>query len=202
VILIGFAGAGLLLAGGIPGLGGTGGYGDIYVESYQADLYPDGTLEETFIYEIKESGEYRMLYRIWEAPLSWESLGTPHVEPVSISPPPGTISYTKDFQGEVTLLSTAQTSYTAAIRSLALRSEAGCYKPEKFGAGEYKIGYVFRLHPLLECDADYCHLNVKLADEHLPYKQVTIAIHDSNGSVVQLFSHPPWMLERIVICGL
>jgi uncharacterized membrane protein len=82
------------------------------------------------------------------------------------------------------------------IRSLAVRNEVGCYKPEKFDAGEYKIGYVFKLHPPLECDADYCHLNLKLAEEHLPYKQVTIVIHNAGSFVVQLFSHPPMDVRK------
>jgi len=187
VILIGAGG--LFLTGGSAGL--TGGYGDVYVESYKADLYQNGTLEETFVYEIKESGKYRMLYRNWEAPLSWERLGEPYIEPLNISGPQETITYTKDWQGQVKLLSTTQTAYTADIRALALRNEAGCYKPEKFEAGKYEIRYVFKVHPPVECDAEYCHVNLKLADEHIPYKQVTIAIHDSEGSVVQLFTHPP-----------
>jgi uncharacterized membrane protein len=187
VFLIGFAG--VFLIGGISGL--TEGYGDVYVESYKADFYLNGTIEETFIYAIEASGKYRMLYRVWEAPLLWERLDEPYVEPVSISSPLGTISYTKDVQGHVTLLSTTENSYSEDIRSLALRNEAGCYNPQKFEAGKYQMEYVFRLHPPLECDAEYCHVNLKLADEHLPYKQLTIAIHDPNDAIVQLFSHPP-----------
>jgi uncharacterized membrane protein len=194
VLLIGLGG--MFLTGSLSGLASSvkGGYGDIYVESYRADLYPNGTLEETFIYENKESGKYRMLYRIWQAPISLERLDKPYVEPISISPPRGTIPYTKDWRGEVKILSTTHTSYTGYIydiRSLAVLNEAGCYKPEKFEAGEYKIAYIFRLHPALECDAEYCHLNLKLADEHLPYKHLTMAIHDPDGFVVQLFTHPP-----------
>ncbi|HUV79647.1 MAG TPA: DUF2207 domain-containing protein [Candidatus Bathyarchaeia archaeon] len=188
VFLIGFAG--VFLAAAITC------YGDVYVDSYQADLYPNGTLEETFIYEIEESGKYRMLYRVWEAPLSWEKRGEPYVEPVSISPPPGTIPYTKDWRGQVKLLSTTQTAYTDDIRSLALRNEVGCYKPEKFEAGEYKIGYVFIVHPPLEWDDEYVHVNLKLAHEHLPYKQLTIAIHDPNGFVTRLFTHPPMEVRK------
>jgi uncharacterized membrane protein len=195
VIVIGFAGL-YLTGGGISGLASTGDYGDIFVKSYNAELYLNGTFKETFIYEIEESGKYRMLYRVWDAPLSWGRRDEPYVEPVSISPPLGTISYTKDFQGQVKLLATTQTAYTDDIRSLALKNEAGCYKPEKFEAGEYQIEYVFILHPPLECDADYCHLNLKLADEHLPYKQLTIAIHDPEGFIVHLFTHPPLDVKK------
>jgi len=183
VLVIGSAG--VLLAAALTG------YGDVYVDHYRADLYLNGTLEETFRYEIEASGKYRMLYRVWEAPLAWDNLGEPYVEPVSILSPPGTIPYTKDYYGEVKLLSTSPSAYVGDIRSLALRNEAGCYNPARFEAGEYSIDYVFRMHPYLECDAESCHLNVKLATEHLPYKQVTLAVHDPDGSVTQVYTHPP-----------
>ena len=51
------------------------------------------------------------------------------------------------------------------------------------------MNYVFRLHPPLECDKEYCHLNLKLADEHLPYNNVMIIVHDPQGYVSQLFEH-------------
>lgn len=49
------------------------------------------------------------------------------------------------------------------------------------------MSYVFRLHPPLECDDNYCHLNLMLTDEHLLYKKVTIMVHDPEGVVSQLF---------------
>ncbi len=105
VTLIGIAG--LYITGSLPGMESACslGCGDVYVESYRADLYLNGTLYENFVYEIKESGKYRMLYRIWKLPLSQERLGSPYIATISISPPPGTISYTKNSQGQIKILS-------------------------------------------------------------------------------------------------
>jgi len=49
---------------------------DVYVDSYRADLYLNGKIEENFVYVITESGKYRMLYRNWQPPLSTEKLDT------------------------------------------------------------------------------------------------------------------------------
>ena len=43
--------------------------GDLVVDSYTAVLYENGTLTEQYTYIVKNPGEYRMLYRSWEAPL-------------------------------------------------------------------------------------------------------------------------------------
>jgi uncharacterized membrane protein len=65
---------GLFLTGGIPGMGGSFApgisLGDVYVDSYRADIYLNGTLEEQFVYDIGASGKYKMLYRSWKMPLS------------------------------------------------------------------------------------------------------------------------------------
>ncbi len=193
VTLIGFVG--LYLTEGITGACGIEGCGDVYVDSYRADLYLNGTLYENFVYEIKESGKYRMLYRNWKVPLSYgiPSSSTirinPYIELVSIFPPPETFPYIKDFQGGTQTISTSNTQYTNEISSLAERNEAGGYKPDRFDAGKYEISYVFKLHPPLECDKEYCHLNLMLADEHMPYNKVAIAVHDSEGIISQLFIH-------------
>lgn len=137
VLVIGSAG--VLLAAAPTRLG------DVYVDQYRADLYLNGTLHETYQYKIEASGTYRMLYRVWDAPLAGATIGEPSVEPVSIHPPPGTIPYTKDYQGDVKLLAAAPPASASEIRDLALQNEAGCYYPDRFEAGEYTIDYVFRL---------------------------------------------------------
>jgi len=198
VTLIGLAG--LFLAGIIPDPAnacGPGDCGDVYVDSYRADLYLNGTLLENFVYEIKESGKYRMLYRTWkDAPLSKEKLDTPYIEPVSISSPPGTIPYARDRNGQVYIFSNADSPYTNEISYLAEYNEAGGYREERFDAGIYGISYVFKVHPPLECDQESCHLNLKLADEHLPYKHVTITVHDPDGLITQVFAHPVMDAEK------
>ncbi|HMB45008.1 MAG TPA: hypothetical protein VKL21_04215, partial [Candidatus Methanoperedens sp.] len=124
VALIGLSG--LYLTGGISGTEnacGLGGCGDVYVDSYSANLYLNGTLEENFVYKIKEPFKYRMLYRNWKVPLSYgisndPTLKTaPHVELVSILPPPGSFPYIKNFQGITKIISDADSQYTNEISS-------------------------------------------------------------------------------------
>ena len=55
----------ILLAGALPGLI----EGDLVVGHYNAVLHENGTLAEHYDYVVKNSGQYRMLYRFWEAPL-------------------------------------------------------------------------------------------------------------------------------------
>lgn len=164
--------------------------GEIYVEEYRADLYLNGTLLEKYLYQIRRSGQYRMLYRHWKVPLTQEQINRSHVELLAIDPPPGTIAYIKDFKGHVEILNG---NYDAAseIQSLAFQNEAGCYRPERFSAGSYEISYLFKIRPPLEYDEEYAHMNLKLADEHTPYKAVTIAIHDPDGLVRRIFPHTP-----------
>jgi uncharacterized membrane protein len=192
VTIIGLAG--FYLAGDMHGIVKTCGLGscrDVYVDNYRAELFLNGTLKENFVYEIKESGKYRMLYRSWKAPLLQkdEEHDVPYIEMVSITPPPGTYPYIKDFKGDVKVLSPSS-SYTYEIASLAVRNEAGCYSPQRFRAGVYEISYISTFHPPLESDEELYHLNLKLAEEHLPYKHVTIIIHDPEGMISQLFIHP------------
>ena len=198
VALIGFGG--LYITGGIPFLEEPfpAGFflGDVYVESYQADLYLNGTLAEEFDYRIKESGIYRMLYRNWKMPLSADRLEGPYVEPLKILPTPGAIPYIKDHNGTVRILSVADSRYKSEVASLALVNEAGGYYPQRFSAGQYRMEYLFRIHPYLECDQEFCHWNLMLADEHLPYRRFTIRIHDPDDQIVKLFTHPTMRIRK------
>ncbi len=203
VLFIGLLG--LLLTGGLPGVE----FGlpsdmmvagkDVYVDDYKADLYLNGTLKESFIYNINEAGKYRMLYRSWTTlPVSLQNLSRPYVEPMDIIPPAGTIPYIKDQSGRVTITAEDETSQAAVseINSLAELNEAGCYRPQWFDSGSYRIDYLFRIHPPLECDNEYCHWNLAFADKHLPYRQATVTIHDPENLIVQLFPHMPFDVKR------
>ena len=198
VFLIGILG--LLVTGGLPGveadhvlpsssvIAGK----DVYVDDYRADLYLNGTLKESFIYEITEADKYRMLYRTWTTlPVSMENPGRPYVEPQRIIPPSGSIPYVKDRLGNVTITSTdaASEAWASDINSLAELNEAGSFRPQRFSSGSYRIDYLFSLHPPLECDSEYSHWNLAFADKHLPYRQATITIHDHENLIVQLFPH-------------
>ena len=198
VALIGFSG--LYLTGGIPFLEApfqAGLFlGDVYVDSYRADLYLNGTLTEKFDYHIKSTGKYRMLYRSWKMPLSEQSQSVPYIEPLKILPTPGAIPYTKDHNGAVQILSAAGSSYVSEVASLAEINEAGAYYPQSFSAGGYQMNYLFRIHPYLECDQQFCHWNLMLASEHLPYQKFVIYIHDPDDQIVELFTHPQMRLQK------
>jgi len=198
VALIGFGG--LYITGGIPFLEEPfpAGFflGDAYVESYQADLYLNGTLSEEFDYRIKKSGVYRMLYRNWKMPLSAEHLQVPYIEPLEILTTPGAVPYVKDNNGVVQILSAADSRYNSEVATLAERNEAGGYYPQRFSAGQYRMEYLFRIHPYLECDQEFCHWNLMLANEHLPYRQLAIRIHDPDDQIVELFTHPKMRIQK------
>ncbi len=203
VFLIGLLG--LLLTGGLPGVnvgipsGSVIAGKDVYVDSYSADLYLNGTLKERFIYNINTAGKYRMLYRSWTTlPVSLQNLSRPYVEPIGIIPLAGTIPYIKDQSKRVTITAKNAASQTAVsdIGSLAEPNEVGCYNPQRFGSGSYQIDYLFRIHPPLEYDSENCHWNMAFADKHLPYRQATITIHDPENLIVQLFPHMPFDAKK------
>jgi hypothetical protein len=83
----------------------------------------------------------------------------------------------------------------ADIKKLAFDNEAGVYRQRRFPAGFYKVNYTFQIHPTLEVDGKHCHWNLRLADEHLPYRHFTIAVHDPGRLVERLFPYPS-MSER------
>lgn len=83
----------------LPGFAEEG----IFVQSYRADLYLNGTLQENYVYRIEEANRYRMLYRPWKLPLSSQKLNYPYVEPLTVDPPQGSIPYAKDRKGKVTI---------------------------------------------------------------------------------------------------
>ncbi|WP_421907961.1 DUF2207 domain-containing protein [Methanolacinia petrolearia] len=55
-----------------PGLVGsdlTGFADDLVADSYEVTCYENGTLTERYVYDVRISGDYRMLYRVWSASL-------------------------------------------------------------------------------------------------------------------------------------
>ncbi|MCJ7662673.1 MAG: hypothetical protein MUO24_00365, partial [Desulfobacterales bacterium] len=112
--------------------------GNLVVDSYNAILYENGTLTEQYTYDVRSSGEYRMLFRFWEAPLTFSTSSSPSVQFVSATVPSGTIGYAKDEEGNVNVIGVAKDSSTkATIRNLAETNEVGIYKPDYFNEGKY-----------------------------------------------------------------
>jgi len=73
--------------------------GNLVVDSYDAVLYENGTLAEKYTYDVRVSGQYRMLFRSWESPLTFSTGSGPSVQFVSAVPPSGTVGYAKDEGG-------------------------------------------------------------------------------------------------------
>ena len=159
--------------------------GDVVVKEYHAKFYLNGTLIEDYVYEVKEPDKYRMLYRVWDAPVSLSKLNQPYIEVLDVRAPKGSVGYVKDYKGRVWAPSNIE-----EIRGLAELNEVGCFNPDKFDAGVYEVRYVFRVHPPVECDGKLCHINLKLADKHLPYLNVALALED-NGLIEEVYPHPP-----------
>ena len=167
--------------------------GDLVVSSYQATLYQNGTLHEQYTYNVANSGEYRMLYRSWEAPLVFDSVNSSSIQLVSIDAPAGTVGYAKDDQGNIFASDpTSSGSLKSQIGSLADTDEIGIFNPDYFAAGTYTVGYTYVVHPPVEYDSLNDHLNLMLAgDNHILYNSVEITVPADN--VVQVYVYPPML---------
>ncbi len=163
------------------------------VDSYDAVLYENGTLTEQYTYDVRTSGEYRMLFRFWEAPLTFGPSSGPCVQFVSATPSPGTIGYAKDEEGNVNVIGAAEdSSAKATISNLAETNEVGIFKPDYFNQGKYTVSYSYILHPPIEYDSTTSHLNLKFAGaSHIPYRNVRITV--PARQVEQVFAYPPVM---------
>ncbi len=167
--------------------------GDLVVDSYTAILYQNGTLTEQYTYDVKTSGQYRMLYRSWEAPLTFGTRSNPSVQFISVNPPPGTIGYAKDESGVVIATGVSDSSsLKTTIRNLAETNEVGIFRPEYYNQGKYSVEYTYLLHPPIEYDTTASHLNLKFAGaSHIAYRNVKIIV--PSGEVEQLYVYPPLM---------
>ncbi len=206
VFIVGLGG--LFLMGGIPGLALKGINPEetnaVYVDDYKADLYLNGTLDEHFKYN-QGKPLFGKVFRQWDHPLSFQKLEWPYVEAIGIDLLQGAIPYLKSWQGDVKIITEdgsevvfpKEMGYETDISSLAMRNEMGCYNPERFGEGQQEISYIFKMHPPIEQDEKYCHWNLKLAEEHLPYRSVNIKVHDPEGYIVHLFTHPNMDTQKV-----
>src|SRR5690606_28028620 len=76
-------------------------HGNLEIQHYDAVFFENGTLVERYTYDVHAGGEYRMLFRYWNAPLTFGPTDRPHVEFLGMTAPPGTVGYVKDSEGEV-----------------------------------------------------------------------------------------------------
>jgi len=180
--------------------------GSLEIEQYDAVFYENGTLIERYTYDVRSAGEYRMLFRYWDAPLAFSAIDRPHIEFLGMTAPPGTIGYVKNYWGEVrTAAGTATSTDLATMRSLAFDSEVGLYNPDYFAPGTYTAEYRYRVRPPIEYDSQWAHLNLKLVDEHVPYRDLQITLPFA-GVIEEVYTHPPTLEverteEAVVITG-
>ena len=133
--------------GGIPGLARENiNLGNKYVDDYRADFFLNGTLNEQFRY--KMDGSY--LNRIY-SPLDLSpvllGLDRPYVETSGFVPIPGTLSYARNWQGDLLVMDEDGTMvafpdefrYTRVVNSLAEWDKAGCYNPSYFDVAERRL---------------------------------------------------------------
>ncbi|HQA79322.1 MAG TPA: DUF2207 domain-containing protein, partial [Methanoregulaceae archaeon] len=151
--------------------------GDLVIVDYQATLYRDGTFNETYLYEVKAPGQYRMLYRYWDDPLALGPLNVPSIELKGMQVPPPAIGYVKEYDGMVSIYNGETAKPDALIGALAEPNEVGIFQPSYFSSGIYQVNYSYLLHPPLEYDTSSAHLNLKLVgDQHIPFRKVTIRV--------------------------
>ncbi|MBK3332550.1 DUF2207 domain-containing protein [Persephonella atlantica] len=145
-------------------------------------------LEEQYIFDVKKSGKYRMLYRYWKAPLSYQnSLNNPHIKVADVitdSP-----YYIKDYSGNV--YGNFPPSLKGFIVQKAYRNEVGVISDRYFTAGKYSLKINYLLFPPVNTDGEFNQINIKLADRHIPYTDISISIKDSAGIILKVFPHLP-----------
>lgn len=180
--------------------------GNLDVQDYDAVFFENGTLIERYTYDVRAAGEYRMLFRYWDAPLTFGAIDQPHVEFLGMTAPPGTIGYVKDSTGQVrTAAGSASPSDIALIRDLAFANEVGLFKSGYFTPGTYTVEYRYQVRPPVEYDNQWAHLNLKLVDKHVPYRNLRITLPFA-GDIEEVYTHPPTLeiertAEAVVITG-
>jgi uncharacterized membrane protein len=177
--------AACILALAIPGMF----EGDLVIAEYKAELGENGSFTERYVYEVKTGGQYRMLFRYWMDPLSIDPLGSPYIGFEDMDLSPGTIGYIKEYDSTVTLVGSNNPADASFVRQMAENSEVGIYNPSYFPAGRYEVTYRYVLHPPLEYDDRNAHLNLRLVDRHIPYRNLAILV--PARFVETIYPHPP-----------
>ncbi|MCJ7732309.1 DUF2207 domain-containing protein, partial [Candidatus Bathyarchaeota archaeon] len=166
-----------------------------YVKDYDARFYANGTLVETFTYTITSSGK-TFLYRYWDAPLSISAYGSSKILFQDVQVPDGTYWYIRDMYGKITSDPMLDPIYDYNLRQKTYSNEVGAFNPDGYMKGDYTVKYVFTVKAPLEYDDEYVHLNLMLAREHLPYRNLQVSIEDL-GFIEAVFPHPPALRKTV-----
>ncbi|SNZ08944.1 Uncharacterized membrane protein [Persephonella hydrogeniphila] len=157
---------------------------------YNAEIIIDKQiiLKERYIYSVKSSDRYKMLYRFWEAPLVFEAkLDKPYIQLQNVK---SLYSwYVKDYYGKVH--GDLDKISEILVREKAFKNEVGIVQPSYFTKGFYRLNTRYLLYPPVETDGNFMHINLKLAQKHIPYTEVQIIIKDRKNLIVDIFPHIP-----------
>ena len=160
---------------------------DLKVSSYEASFSWDGSLHESYIYDVSASHQFRSLNRNFENQVYDDVHFGTYIRFISMKTPDGTIGYMKNADGDV-ILTKEDGSIRKIITDRAGKNEAGAFKPGYFGSGSYQISYSWDIVPPVERGTDDDHLNIDLATSHVPYESVRIEFPSSG--VHEVFPHP------------
>ncbi|WP_457569976.1 DUF2207 family protein [Desulfurobacterium sp.] len=165
---------------------------------YTADITIGNTvsIKETFDYFVKKSGKYSMLFRNWEAPLTFngEKLDNPYITLESLN---STFPwYVVDYKKRV-YLKVPDKVLASICRAKAYRNEVGIVRGlegsnlKKFDKGIYSFSALYRMYPPVATDGKFSHINIKLADVHVYYPEVKIFLKDPKHLIEKLYVHMP-----------
>lgn len=179
---------------------------NIRIERYNADVYLNGTLVEKFFYRIDQSRRYRMLYRYFKTPISVERLDRNYFEPIKVIAPAGTTAYVKDYKGKAWILAPDGTLYpkqiydldalTNKLNAITGDNEVGYYSKLGGFKSSTQAIFHFKIHSAVQRDDKYCLLSLALADRHMPYKHLTVTIHDPDGYIDKVLTYPGLNITR------
>ena len=163
---------------------------------YTARIYFSNVvaLEESYTYHVNEY-RYKMLYRVWEAPLTPKKINTPCIVLKAIGyGDRDVIAYAKFYNGKI-YLSKNDSRAKRLVETLAKRNEVGIIysgyltSGKFFNIGDYTLNIFYEIYPPIQTDGKYDHVNLKFASVHVPYRTVKIYVYDPNGEVLKIYPH-------------
>lgn len=148
---------------------------ELTISQYNATYSFDGTLTESYIYDLKADNTYQSLNRVFSIPVSKKPSEFTNISLISLSIPKGTHAYLKDYQGRIYISPPDITSYEI-IQKKAHNNEAGALKPGYYRTGLTEVRYTWLLSPTIQRGDDADYLHITLATGHIPYSNISITI--------------------------
>ena len=167
-------------------------FSDLLLDEYSGvlTLKKDILYSENIYFNVEVSKKYRMLYRYWEAPLTYrENLDEPFIKLLDINS--DQIAYVKDDEGNV-YLTVDDERLKEFVKLKAFSSEVGIINLNYFNKGSYNLEVFYNIYPPIQTDGKFSHLNLKfLSRDHIPIKKITLKIDDPDNLIVDIYPHIP-----------